>query len=160
MRAKHSTLLIGNGLIWLAAGLMLMPKGVMLLVNAAKAGITAGAPLLTFFASFIGGYEEAAVVLLAASLYLGFLKARHIFSKTVHRLAINIQSLPNPANIRLVFGKGYLLLIGFMMLLGMSLRYVGVPDDIRGFIDVAIGAALINGSFLFFRKVQAIKNPT
>jgi len=35
--------------------------------------------------------------------------------------------------------------------LGMGIRYFGVPVDVRGLIDVAVGSALINGAMLYFR---------
>ena len=37
------------------------------------------------------------------------------------------------------------------MLMGMSLRWVSIPYDIKGVIDVAVGSALANGSAFYFR---------
>jgi hypothetical protein len=41
-----------------------------------------------------------------------------------------------------------------MMMLGMIFRYLPIPIDVRGFIDLAIGSALMNGAMLYFRAAR------
>jgi hypothetical protein len=42
-----------------------------------------------------------------------------------------------------------------MMALGLVFRFLPIPIDLRGLIDVAIGSALINGAMLYFRAARA-----
>jgi hypothetical protein len=41
-----------------------------------------------------------------------------------------------------------------MVLLGLVIRFLPIPIDARGLVDVAIGSALINGAMLYFRVVK------
>ena len=38
-----------------------------------------------------------------------------------------------------------------MVFLGISMRFLPLAQDIRGFVDLTIGAALMNGALLYFR---------
>jgi hypothetical protein len=160
LKVSHSTLVIISGLVWLAVGCFLLPLGLKLLVASAAASIlgdTAPYPLLASFSSYVGGAHTAAMLLIALGLIVGQLKGRKVLSKSIHRSVKRIKNFPNPTSITNLYGFGYLILFASMVLLGMSIRYFGVPSDIRGLIDVAIGAALIQGSILYFREAQAIR---
>jgi hypothetical protein len=56
-----------------------------------------------------------------------------------------------------IYSPTYYLLIGIMIGLGLSLKIFGLPIDIRGLVDVTIGAALINGAMLYFRSAFQLK---
>jgi hypothetical protein len=82
---------------------------------------------------------------------VGFLKGRLVLSKTVKRITKRIYSLQAPVGFKDAFPVSYWLLIGFMMTLGMGLKFLPISIDIKGAIDVAIGSALVNGAMLYFR---------
>ena len=99
-------------------------------------------------------------MIIALALIVGFLKARFILSKTANRVIGNIVKSPEPAHFSVAFTKGYLILIGCMAALGMAINLLGMPLDFRGFIDAAIGSALINGSVFYIRSFLAVRSKT
>jgi hypothetical protein len=115
-------------------------------------------PLLNSLSPYFGGIEQAIVALIALSLFIGYMKGKHVLGKSAKRVAGRICNLPNPANLFTIYSRGYCLLILGMVGLGMGIKYLGIPNDVRGVIDVAIGAALINGSLLYFRMAYALKS--
>ncbi len=79
-----------------------------------------------------------------------------VLSKTVRRVVTRISSLPLPIRLKDAYSPAYWILIASMMALGMLFRFLPIPLDIRGIIDVAIGSALINGAMLYFRASRSI----
>lgn len=137
MKFSHRTLIILSGALWLAVGLYLLPLGIRFLTES-------DLNLLG-----IKG-ETAAMILIAIALAFGYGKSKAVFSKVVQRGVDNIRSLPKEAPLTAVYTKKYLILLGVMMFLGVAMRWF--PLSIRGFVDVVVGSALINGSILYFRK--------
>lgn len=154
-KARHKTFHSLAGLIWLAVGFSLMWVGIRYLIDAAK-GVAASSSLLGFLSPVTGGREQAACILIALGLFIGYLKVRYVLQKVVHRLSSKILTLPQPAHAKLVFGFRYFALVIAMMGIGLLMKVLDLPADIRGFIDVAVGSALISGSMLFFRIARAI----
>ncbi|MCP5507301.1 MAG: hypothetical protein H7A37_03240 [Chlamydiales bacterium] len=153
-RMSHKSLIFISGCLWIAVGMFLLPRGLKLLVAGsvpARYFDSLPYPLLDYLSPMVGGIETAAVIIIAVALVIGYLKARFVLSKTVKRVVTRVLSLPNPVAFTAIYGKGYLLLIASMMGLGFVIRYTGVPDDVRGLINVAIGSALINGGLIYLR---------
>lgn len=69
------------------------------------------------------------------AIAVGLAKGHFVLSKTVKRMR---EERP---------GLRSVLLIGLMVGMGMSLRFV--PNQVRGFIDVAVGHALLYGAGLY-----------
>ncbi len=44
-----------------------------------------------------------------------------------------------------------------MIGLGVMIKVLDVPTDLRGWIDTAIGAALINGAVIYFQHAYQLK---
>ena len=154
IKLSHTLLVILSGALWLAVGLMLLPKGLGLLTATlapAVGGVQNHYPLLSWLGPLCGGADRAVVVLIAVGLAVGFLKGRFVLRKTVVRVVDRIRSYANPAPLSSAYSMGYCLLIAGMILLGVLMNVANVSSDLRGFIDIAIGAALINGSILYFR---------
>lgn len=139
MKLQPRTLIIVSGLIWFAIGLWLLNLGINFLVEASKDSRKA---VLLFS-------ESALFIFLAAALLVGFFKGKFVLAKTVER---NTSRLQNASTLGALFTPAYLILIAVMVCLGFLVRYL--PLDIRGFVDVAIGAALLNGAMLYFRKAK------
>jgi hypothetical protein len=150
---RHKTLIILSGALWFAAGASLLPLGLGFISESAKDKEMAaqGLPLLSSLAVFAGSLEQAAVFAIALALVIGFFKGRFVLAKSVNRVVTRIRSYPEPMPIMHMYSLPYFLLLCSMVLLGISIKYLGIPLDVRGMIDVAIGAALINGSMLYFR---------
>ena len=109
-------------------------------------------PLLHSIAPYFGGKEQTATILIALGLLIGFFKGRFILGKSAKRGVERICSFPNPTSLSNIYSAKYYILLGGMVGLGMSIKFLGLPNDIRGLVDVAIGAALINGAMIYFRS--------
>ncbi|HEY5259365.1 MAG TPA: hypothetical protein VIJ46_01875 [Rhabdochlamydiaceae bacterium] len=133
----HKTFITLSGLVWLVVGIFLLMKGLSL--------ITTG---------YVDG-DQTALLLISLGLAIGFVKGRFVLRKTVKRVVDRINSLPLPIQVSQVYSKGYYFLIGGMILLGMSMRWLPIPVAVRGTVDVAIGFALMNGAILYFRAARA-----
>ena len=104
-----------------------------------------------------GGPQEAATAIIAAALFVGYLKGRFVLSKTVKRVVDGIARLSLPIHFYQVYSKKYLLLIGSMIALGVLLKFLPIFVEVRGFVDVAVGTALIQGSLHYFKSAKALK---
>ncbi len=147
MHLKHSTLLGVAGSIWLLVGIMLMILGLNLLVNVERAS-----GLFQLLTDLLGRADYASIALVVIALIVGRLKGRFVLSKSVTRMQARLVKLGEPLPIWKIYSGGFYILIAFMMGLGMLFRFFGVPQDIRGFVDVAVGAALLSGSTAYFNK--------
>jgi hypothetical protein len=91
------------------------------------------------------------LVLIVAFLVVGRLKAQYILQKTVGRTKERLEKKEEPLSIKDLFTIPYVALIALMMGLGLLMNVCAVPLDIRGLVDIAVGSALIHGSFLYFK---------
>lgn len=155
LQFSRPVLIAFSGALWMAVGLYLLPLGIRFLLTAAQAN-GEGYYLFQGLSALGINSEQAALVLLAMGLAVGYAKAKTVLAKTVKKGVERIQQLPAKASLAAIYTPKYLLLIGFMVLLGLSLKWFAVPLDIRGFVDVTIGAALINGAMLYFRNSYAL----
>lgn len=156
LKLSHVRLIVISGLVWLAVGAGLLPFGLKLLIASTQPGNST--PLVNLLSPYLGGEQQVALMLVAIGMFVGYWKSKKVLSKTVVRSVMRIRSLPNPTSIFKIYAPGYYVLLGGMMGLGMSMQYFGIPIDIRGAIDVAIGSALINGAMTYFRS--AAEEPT
>jgi hypothetical protein len=159
MNLKPSILIVISGLVWLAVGVFLMQLGIGFLLEGytSAAAEESGTPLLSWLSAYAGGFEMAALLLVVVALFIGYLKGRHVLGKAAQRGVDRILALPKPIHISKIYAPRYYLLLGLMVFIGMSMKWFGVTKDWRGFIDVAIGAALINGSIIYFRMARLQK---
>ncbi len=157
MRLSHVSALVFSGTSWFFIGLFLLIKGLNLIVLGARQGESAAC--IPFFASLAGGREEAALLLIAISLFIGFMKGRYVLRKSAKRIAERILSFPSPIKMTEVYSARYCLLILLMVGLGIGLRWFSVPRDIHGAIDVAVGGALISGALFYFRYAFGLRKP-
>ena len=148
---KHRGWIVFSGFVWMTIGLWLLYKGLHFISDAAFSTDS----LCFRWSSVFGSAQQGAAILIAAGLGIGFLKGRFVLSKTVHRVATRIASLPLPIRYSSVYPSSYWMVLSGMMMLGISLRFLPIPIDIRGLIDVAIGSALINGAMLYFRFARS-----
>lgn len=150
MRLSHRNWIAISGFLWLGVGVFLLYKGLHLISD----GVLKADTLCFKMKGLFGSPQQSGTALIAAGLLLGFMKGRFVLSKTVRRVALRITSLPLPIRFSSVYAPSYWILIGSMMGLGMMLKMFPIPMDLRGFIDTAVGSALINGAMLYFRAAR------
>ncbi len=126
-----------SGVLWMGIGLMLLTKGLKLLVAAGKG-------------------EQTTLALISIALLIGFIKGRLILAKTVKRVVARITSL-SQVTFANVYDRKYIILILSMVALGISLKFFHLPPQVLGFVDVAIGSALINGALLYVRSLLSYR---
>jgi len=154
LKVRHTSMIIISGMIWMGIGTMLLSIGLGLLVKSSKVErLSSGdsLPLIDFISPYIGGLEQAALIIIAISLIIGYFKGKFVLGKSANRGVTRIRNFPNPTSIANIYSMQYYILLAGMVGLGFSIKYMGIPNDIRGAVDVAIGAALINGAMIYFR---------
>lgn len=160
MHLSKTTWIAISGVIWFIIGMGLLTLGLNFIVYKAQVEIHETTSLVAKIAPLAGGREQAALTLIAVGLLAGFMKGRFVLVKTVRRVVERILKLPVPIKFSQIYSKGYLLLMGGMVLLGMGIKWVGFPMEIRGIIDVAIGSALMNGAVAYFRIAFTVHRQT
>ena len=150
---KHKTLIITAGMVWFVIGVFLLQLGLRLLTGLLLPEAHYSS-MFSSMANMFGSYENSVIVLILAGLMVGFWKGRVVLAKSVNRVVNRIRSFEEPTSIAKMYSLPYYLLLLSMIGLGMAIKFFQVPMDIRGAIDVAIGAALINGSMLYFRQAR------
>lgn len=139
-----------SGISWLAIGSYLMVKGLNWIVIAMAQ--PEPSHLIKWLASFAGSIQQGALVLICASLLVGFIKGRTLLARTVKRVISHLQAQKPPVHFLAAYDRKYFIILGSMIGLGLLMRWLALPPDIHGGIDVAIGSALINGAMLYFRE--------
>lgn len=155
MKLKHPHAIILSGLLWMGAGIMLLSKGTKHLINALS-GMENGSGqnfmLIKVFEKISGNPKTGMSALITVAFVLGFIKGRVVLKKSVERVVKRIRSLPSPISLSKIYGLKYYLLIGSMVFISLIFKILPLPVDIKGFIDFAIGIALVNGAMLYFRS--------
>lgn len=147
---KHRQWIAISGFLWLAIGIFLLYKGLHWMAEASTR-----ADSLSFqYQELFGGPQQVANAFIAIALFIGYIKGRFILSKTVNRVVEGIAKLSLPIHFTQVYSRKYFILIGSMIGLGLILKVAPIPVDIRGFVDVTVGTALIQGSILYFRAAR------
>lgn len=160
MKLSHRSLIIISGLVWFAIGVYLLQLGVNLLLIGTNQAVTASTnylPLLNWLRHSVGNIQNAALLLIVIALFIGYLKGRYVLGKSAQKGVTRIRAFPNPTSIARIYNSRYYILIGAMMGLGISIKYLGLSNDVRGFIDAIIGSALINGAMIYFKLAQDLK---
>ena len=131
----HKTWILISGVLWGVVGCLLLYKGLQLLSE--------GVDLAS---------SNRVSWLVGVALLVGFVKGRFVLSKTVRRISLRLAEMQGPIRFVDAYPKSYWILLASMMALGFLLRLV--PIEVRGFIDVAVGSALLNGAMLYFRTAR------
>lgn len=156
MRLSKTLWITISGVIWLIVGIGLLTLGLNFIVHKAQIDFQETTSLIAKITPLAGSRQQAALLLITLGLVIGFIKGRFVLTKTVRRVVERIMSRQPPIRFSEVYSRGYLLLIGGMILMGLSMKWLGLPEDIRGLVDVAIGSALMNGASAYFRVALQI----
>lgn len=159
MKLSHTKLIVISGLLWFGVGIYLLQLGLNLLLEGTQNFSNLDQyPLLHTLVSYTGSLELAVILLVILALFIGYFKGRYVLGKSAKNGVDRILSFSNPAPLQYIYNAKYYILLGTMVALGISIKYIGLNHDIRGFIDAAIGSALINGSMIYFRLAQKTRS--
>lgn len=156
LNVRHKSMILISGALWALIGGMLLRKGLMYLQECSENFQADAYPFASKLVSVMGGTQEAVLALIVLALIVGALKGRTVLKKSACRVIDRIRTLPDPAPLMKMYAPPYWLLYLFMMSLGMLMKVTGLPIDIRGFVDTAVGAALLNGSINYFKAYKAL----
>ncbi len=156
MQVRHKTLRILSGCVWFIIGLSLLRLGISLLMNCMESEHLHSA-WLSYCTRIIGSKPEAIAFLIAGGLFLGYIKGKTVLKKSALESCTRIERYENPTLANIYTLKNYIL-IAVMISLGMLMKIFHLPNDIRGFIDVAVGTALMQGSLFYFRFQSALNS--
>lgn len=159
MKFSHRQLIILSGIVWFAVGVFLLNVGLKLILEPifaaqAKEG---NEIFMSSLGSALGGKEQAALFTIILALVVGYFKGRYVLGKSARRGVERILSFPNPTSLLNVYSAKYYILLGTMIGLGILIKVLNVPSDLRGWVDVAIGAALLNGAMIYFQYAAQAK---
>ena len=157
MRVGHIAGVVIAGSVWFIIGCLLTFKGLFLTVTSMISFQKGGHPLMDWLYQFFHHVEKSATCLVFVAVFLGMLKGRFVLAKTVKKFVARILLIPSPLSFKDLFPGRYVILIASMMSLGMLLKVLPITDDVRAFIDLGVGSALINGAFLYFKRASMLK---
>ncbi len=149
MKIRQGVAIAFSGITWMGIGILLLTKGFSLILTPQiPKNVALFMPKLV---SLAGSAQQAALIIACIGLLIGYLKGRFVLRKTANRVIARIVSLPNPCPLSSIYPRSYLILLSSMIALGMCLKWISMPYDLKGMIDIAVGAALTNGSAFYFR---------
>lgn len=158
MKLRHTNAILFSGFLWIGVGILLLTKGIQYVFLAGKQvfeGSHEGFSLLLLMGRFSDSPQRTVGLFMGCALLIGIFKGRVVLKKTANRVIRRIRSYPSPIKFTQMYSKGYLILLGSMMLLGLLFKILPLPLDVKGFIDVAIGIALINGAIFYLRAAYS-----
>lgn len=160
IRVSHSTLYTLAGVVWLCIGIMLLNLGLGFICQGFQGRLffdEGYSPFFHWLSSLSSSFENAAIIMIAFSVLIGFVKGRMVLQKVALRSFNRIRTLDNPTSLFNLYSKSNLLVIAVMILLGLSMKYTGLWVDIRGMIDSAVGTALMQGALAYFHLARGVK---
>ncbi len=160
LRFKPQLIIFLSGLPYFLAGIMLNRKGVNFISEATS--LAGELPSLTLpfvrpLTSLFGDASMAMIFLVIIALVAGVFKGRKVIVPGVERNLLRLQSETNPIPLSQAYDRKGWIILGVMMTLGMLINNLPVPIDVRGFIDVAVGVALIQGGVASLRVYRSLK---
>lgn len=160
-KCSHFVLIALAGLVWALVGVMLMTAGVHHLMDAMRFWdqmvASSNFSLVKYFSLVFKHPDQVMTAIIVFAILVGYLKGHFALSKSVKNGVQRIVSYPNPSPLKNLYQKKYYALMVLMMGLGMFLRWLKLPHDLHGAIDLAIGSALLKGAMLYFRYAWAEK---
>lgn len=160
MRFGHITAIIVSGVLWFIIGSLLFFKGLFLVAQSLAlwdSSQLTSLPLLNYLSKYLSTPQMSAMYLIFTGVLVGFLKAKFVLSKTAQKNVSRLLKKPSPLYLKDLFTVSYMILIGFMAMLGMFFRFIPIYKDVKAFIDIAVGFALIYGFILYLKHASALK---
>jgi len=149
---KKSSLKTFAGIIWVAAGGMLLFRGTKMLYG-----------VWTLDKEFVEGAEATThtmlIVYALIGLVVGAAKGFFVLSKSAKRNSDRIDRIEGPVRPWQVFALKFIPLIAVMIGMGLGIRFLAANTEVTwiswggcGAVYVGIGAALFASSLVYFKK--------
>lgn len=151
MKIKHSQALRLTGLLWFFIGLFLTVSGIVFFLKAYEMQSTLW--ILPLFPAKEIGF----LVLFLVAIILGFLKARFLLMRSVKKMTSKLLKMENPVVLKKLYPITFYLLVFCMLSLGLILRLLHIPQDVKAFFMLTVGIGLLNGSALYFQFSKAVR---
>ncbi len=153
MKTNVKQALLLYSTIWFAVGFMLLYKGISYLI------LGTHFILIPTMSNIFSSSQDAALLCIVLGLAIGVMKAKKVLKKVAAKLKTQATLSQNPY--KAIFSIKTCIMVAIMMSFGAILRWINLPQDLFGIIDVAVGAALIQGGYdiasdCFFSKSQEI----
>ncbi len=132
--------------LWLVVGSTLFSVGLRLISRSVQAEFTE-TPFMSALSLISDSKLMLGMLVGATGVLIGCFKGHFALGKSADRLHVYYTTLPNPSPIYRLYPLPYYALLAVMMSLGMLLNFLQTPSDIRGFIDITIGVALLVGGY-------------
>lgn len=100
---------------------------------------------------FIYGSLKFGIGCILLALILGFFKSIFVLKKAAARLVLRVEKVQSYFSIFKLFDYRFALLIVLMMGLGITMSMIPGFELLKGVIRTAIGYALLQSSFFFFK---------
>lgn len=154
LRWPTKTILFFSGLLPLLIGFFLVRLGLHFLLTAVLEARFALDTLPLFQLGTLCSLSADSTLwsLLCIAFFLGIFKGRFVLIKSTERNIERLLAMHAPIPITKMYTLKYYFMICLMMLLGMGMNWLGVPDDIRGVIDVAVGIGVFQGGLVAMRS--------
>jgi hypothetical protein len=134
---SHSMQLRAYGALWIAASAVLAWRALPYLGWQVDSSVQALEPQFLPLALFI-------------ATVLGIAKGFTVFRRVANRALLRIASAKDSVSLRTLFGARTCLLMGFMMMLGLAIRHLPYPVELKAWlvstIYPAVSMALLIGS--------------
>ncbi|CDZ81187.1 hypothetical protein BN1013_01718 [Candidatus Rubidus massiliensis] len=157
LKFNHKTMIFISGIIWVTIGIFLLQLGLTFILQCDQTSDKMDhLHILPFFAKQMKDVKEAKFLLVMLAIVLGYIKGKLALRRTAKKAVKRIHTFSEPMSIFNLYSKANCILIMGMILLGMSMKWIGLSLDVRGFIDVAVGCALVNASSIYFRNVGTL----
>lgn len=143
---QRTHLLKISGLIWLAVSFLLLLMGFKFLLASVNSCVGVFLPQLV---KTLANEKGAIFSVSFFSAALGLLKGSFVMKRSAKRTIARIEALQPPFSLHQLYSPGYIALVAVMMSLGVLMKVLSCPLDVRGSVDIAVGVALFRGAFFF-----------
>lgn len=147
------------GFIWVLTGVVLLPMGLNLMLLSIQDGYLLATPekfsAVRELASYVGGLEHAAIILMVVCLLFGRIGARIWFEKKLLSAAQAIIGREG-SRVGVLLGHAFKVVLVGLIFLGLGLFGGGIMSkDLLAMIEMLVGSAAIYVAFVYFRFAMA-----
>ncbi|MEC8307062.1 MAG: hypothetical protein VXZ72_04365 [Chlamydiota bacterium] len=156
MKVTRSFIRYFSACVWLGIGALLVTRGAAYLLLALK---DEESLLRQSAAHYHYAPLTGVIVISFMAFVLGTIKGQCAIKKRVYRMETQMLKLPYHFSFFQIYGLTAFLLVGLMMGLGMMVRWMPIPYEVKALLVVAVGTSLIQGGFTFLFGKRPKKVP-
>lgn len=146
--------------VWLFAGTLLTWKGILFFEQSLFAWESSKV-ILPFLRSLCLCFRLAPMHVLfglvGLSLIIGYLKSYLVLRPSIKRIIWYLASQGKMVPLKGMLPRKDRLVLLLMVSIGVISRFLPIPFDVRGCIDMVIGSALVHGGMMLYQNRHLIK---